>query len=78
MTRLTISLKNALAIVKKRINFENEADNDPEMVMLFQELLTATTALHYRKQFDKRLADFDHLGKDKEFANTVWEGYKFS
>jgi hypothetical protein len=73
MTDITNSINNAINIVEKRINFQEKEANEPYMLELYGELLRANTALIYRKNIEKKLANFDCFGKDKVFANTVWE-----
>ena len=72
MTDIKNAINNAIDIVKRRINIENMEESDPELVDLYFELATAITALRIRSKIEKRLADFDCFGKDKDFADAVW------
>ena len=71
MIDISNAVKNSLAIVKKRINFDNIEDNDPEMLQLFNELLTANSSIIIRNQLDKRMRCFSQQ-KDKELVNAIW------
>jgi hypothetical protein len=73
MTDITNSINNALAIVEKQVRNVRKEEIDPDMLALYSELLRANTALIYRKNIEKRLADFDCFGKDKGLINAVWK-----
>jgi len=78
MIDITNSINNALNIVEKRVENKRKEDIEPDILELYSELLKANTALIYRKNFEKRLANFDCFGKDRGLANAVWELYNFT
>jgi hypothetical protein len=72
MTDIETALKKSLDIVEKKMDFNNEDNNDQSMVELYGLLGNALTSVYIRNKLEKRMRDFD-ISKDKKLIDAIWE-----
>jgi hypothetical protein len=72
MNDIVNALMRSIDIVESKIDFNNQKNNDQDMIELHNLLGKAITSVYTRIKLEKRMREYD-VNKDRKLFNAIWD-----